>query len=352
MSSTPSLPLSNGKIGQIFIVKGMIKNRVGYASTVGMFQIMEISSSPLILLGSLVGLSIVSRYVIESIEDLIEITGLSETSIGFALLSVITSIPELTVALFAIIEGSPSLSVGDLLGSNVFNIGIVVGVLMLTSGFLKECPAGLDELVDILMLSSIIPLILVVLSVPEFFLGFCLLSIFILFVYKETRTRTLEPMQKKERKRGGVPLIFIKVLGGTIVIVLSARFAVSSALDIASSLGIAPIVVGALIIAFGTSLPELSLSLVAVRQGRLNLALANAVGSNLTNLTLILGLVLTSSLFSSFKLSVTEFTEIISFVLITSLIIWYHITKGTDCRLIGASLILTYVLFQINTIVR
>ena len=97
---------------------------------------MAISSSLIILITSLIGLSIMSRYVIKSIEDLIEITGLSETSIGFALLSVITSIPELTVAFFAIMEGSPALSVGDLLGSNVFNIGIVVGVLMLISGFL------------------------------------------------------------------------------------------------------------------------------------------------------------------------------------------------------------------------
>ena len=183
---------------------------------------MEISSL-LILIASLIGLSIMAHFVIKSVEDLAEITGLGETSIGFALLSVITSIPELTVAFFSIMEGSPSLSVGDLLGSNVFNIGIVVGVLMLTTGFLKECPAGLDELVDILMLSSIIPLILVVLNIPEFLLGFCLLSIFFLFVYRETQTRTLEPMQKKERKRGGVPLILIKVLGGTVVIVLSAR---------------------------------------------------------------------------------------------------------------------------------
>lgn len=313
---------------------------------------MEIPTSPLILAGSLIILSVISSYVIKSIEDLIEITGLTETSIGFALLSVITSIPELTVAIFSIMEGSPSLSVGDLLGSNVFNIGVVVGVLMLTSGFLRECPAGLDELADILILSSIIPLILTLLYVPEFLLGIGLLSIFILIVYKETRTRTLESTQKKDKRKGKISIVLIKILGGTALIVMSARFAVTSALEITSSLGIAPIVVGALIVAFGTSLPELSLSIVAVKQGRLNLAFANAIGSNLTNLTLILGLVLTSSIYNSFKIDVTAFSEIISFVLITSLIVWYHITKGADCRLVGISLILTYVLFQLNTIIR
>ncbi len=249
-------------------------------------------------------------------------------------------------------EGSPSLSVGDLLGSNVFNIGVVVGILMLTSGFLKECPEGLDELADILMLSSIIPLILVVLKIPELLFGLGLLSIFVLTVYKETRTKTLKPLpnQAIEKKRSQISRILMKILGGTIIVVLSARFAVSSALEIAFGLAVAPIVVGALIVAFGTSLPELSLSLTAVKRGRFRLASANAIGSNLTNLTLILGLVLSSSLFSSFRLDVTAFSEIISFVLITSLIIWYHMTKGADCRLVGIALILTYIIFQVNTI--
>jgi cation:H+ antiporter len=317
-----------------------------------MSKIMDIPLNLLILSGSLILLSIISRYVIKFVEDLIEITGLSESSIGFALLSVITSIPELTVAFFAILEGSPSLSIGDILGSNVFNLGVVVGVLMLTSGFLKECPEGLDELTDILVLSSIIPLILVVLNIPEFILGLSLLSIFVLIVYKETRTRTLIPIEKKEKAQGNISIILIKIFGGTALIIFSARYAVSSAIEIAYNFGITPIVIGALIVAFGTSLPELSLSLVAIKKGRLNLAFANAIGSNLTNLTLILGLVLTSSLFNSFKLNISGFTEIISFVLITSLILWYHITKRLDCRFVGSILILTYVLFQINVIFR
>lgn len=317
-------------------------------------KLAELATSIILLGASLTALSFASRYVIKFIEDLIEITGFGETSIGFALLSVITSVPELTVAIFSIIDGSPSLSVGDLLGSNVFNLGVVVGILMLTSGFLKECPEGLDELADILMLSSIIPLILVVLRVPELLFGIGLLSIFVLTVYKETRTRTLKPLpnQVNENKRGKTPLILIKILGGTIIVALSARFAVSSALEIAFNLAVAPIVVGALIVAFGTSLPELSLSLTAVKRGRLRLASANAIGSNLTNLSLILGLVLLSSFFSPFRLNVTAFSEIISFVLITSLIIWYHMTKGADCRLVGISLILTYIIFQVTTIIR
>ncbi len=251
-------------------------------------------------------------------------------------------------------NGQPSLSVGDLLGSNVFNIGVVVGTLMLTAGFLKECPEGFDELAEILLISSIVPLILVVFRVPALLLGIGLLSVFVLVVYKETRTRTLRPLPNfgRGKKQGRIFPILIKVLVGTAVVVLSARFVVSSALEIVLNLNVDTIVVGASLVAFGTSLPELSLGLAAVKRGRMRLASANAIGSNLTNLTLILAVVLISSTLRPFTLDAAIFSEIISFVLITSLIIWYHMTKGADCRVVGITLVLTYILFQVNLLFR
>lgn len=313
----------------------------------------------LVTLGlSLAALAFTSRYVIGAVEDIIEITGLSETSVGFALLSVITSTPELVVAVFAVLSGTPSLSVGDLLGSNVFNIGIVVGVLMLTTGFLRECPEGLDEVADVLLLSSIIPLILVILRTPTPLVGFGLLGIFAFSVYRETKARTLPPLnglnvssgELKKHQSKALPVL--KILGGAIFVIVSARFTVSAALEIAAASGIYPIFIGALVVAFGTSLPELSLSVMAVKRGRLRLATANAIGSNLTNLTLILGIVFVSALFSPFSVDITSFSQIISFVLITSLVVWYHMTRGGDCRIVGAVLILTYIAFQAVSIVQ
>lgn len=299
-------------------------------------------------------LSYASRYVILGVEDFIKFAGLSETSVGFALVSVITSTPELLVAVFAILAGTPSLSVGDLLGSNIFNIGVVVGILMLTAGFLKECPEGLDEIADILLLSSIIPLVLVVVKVPTGFIGLGLLSIFAFSVYREIRIRVASsPISIPDRSNNNPekivskPLTMLKILVGTLVVSVTARFTVSSALEIAASFGILPIFIGALVVAFGTSLPELSLSIMAVKRGHIHLASANAIGSNLTNLTLILGMVFLSSFFSPFSVDITSFFEIISFVLITSLIIWYHMAKGGDCRLVGIALISTYVIFQV-----
>jgi cation:H+ antiporter len=305
--------------------------------------------SAITLAASLAVLSFVSRFVIGSVEDLIEITGLGETSAGFALLSVITSTPELLVAVFSVLNGAPSLSVGDLLGSNVFNLGIVVGVLMVTAGFLKQCPVGLAEIADILLISSLIPLMLVIFKVYNRYVGVILLAVFALTVYRETKGKskalpiTTDDKTKRAKSKYS---ILLKILAGTIIIVISARFTVSSALVIADFLGIPPIFIGARLVAFGTSLPELSLSLTAVRRRRVILASANAIGSNLTNLTLILGVVFFSSVFSPFSIDIMSFIEIISFVLVTSIIMWYYITKGGNCQIIGMILIITYVAFQ------
>ena len=305
--------------------------------------------SAITLAASLAALSLVSRFVIGSVEDLIEITGLGETSVGFALLSVITSTPELVVAVFSVLNGAPSLSVGDLLGSNVFNLGIVVGVLMVTAGFLKQCPVGLAEIADILLISSLIPLMLVIFKVYNRYVGVILLAVFALTVYRETRAKSkalpITTDDKTKRAKSKYSTL-LKILAGTIIIVISARFTVSSALVIADFLGIPPIFIGARLVAFGTSLPELSLSLTAVKRRRVILASANAIGSNLTNLTLILGVVFFSSLFSPFSIDIMSFIEIISFVLVTSIILWYYITKGGNCQIIGIILIITYVAFQ------
>jgi len=311
---------------------------------------MEVSSI-VILAVSMAALAFASRYVIKYVEDLIEMTSLGETSAGFAILSVITSTPEFIVAIFAILEGTPTLSVGDLLGSNVFNIGVVVGILMLTAGFLKECPEGLDEIADVLLLSSIIPLVLVILRAPTALLGLGLIAVFFFSVFKETKVRSLAPIERQsDKSRRDLFIILLKILIITSIVILSARFVVSSALEITTAISISPLLLGALIVAFGTSLPELNLSITAAKRGRMLLASANAIGSNLTNLSLILGIVFISSLFSPFTVDVMAFSETISFVLITSLIVWYHMTKGGDCRLTGIALILTYVIFQLTTI--
>ncbi|MBX5329271.1 MAG: sodium:calcium antiporter [Candidatus Bathyarchaeia archaeon] len=294
-----------------------------------------------ILILSLIVLAIASHFTIKYVENLIMLTGLSEASVGFAILAVMTSTPEIAVALFSAIQGTPGISVGDVLGSNVFNISMIIGILA-TLGYLKKCRKDLMiKLTDILILTSIIPFILILFNMASRFVGALLLGIFAFNIFIMTRKRTPsvdEPLTVHNKL-----VTVLMVIIGVAIVILAARFAVSSAVNIAITFGVPPITIGAKIVAIGTSLPELSLDLTAARRGRIQLALGDIIGSNLTNLTLVLGLLLISS---PFTVDISTFAEIIPFVLITTVIFWRYLTKGYISQTVGITLILLYVLFQ------
>ena len=302
---------------------------------------------------SLVVLASAGHFAIKSIEKLIELTGLSEASTGFVILAVMTSTPEIIVALFSVLQGTPSISIGDIIGSNVFNIGAVLGMLGML-GYLKTCCTDiLVELTDILFITSLIPLLLVIFNYPPTrsfiafspIIGVILLGTFSTNTYLMARKRT--PMVKGNtsavvREEDRKTLLAMLVLSFAAVMI-AARLVVSSGLNIAFLLAVPPILVGAKVVSIGTSLPELTLDLSAVRRGRVQLAIGDIIGSNLTNLTLVLGLVL---LTSPFAVDVTIFTEVLPFLLITTIIFWRSLTRGGVSQIGGIILIMTYILFQ------
>jgi cation:H+ antiporter len=305
----------------------------------------------LILIISLVGLASSSHYAIKAVEKLVELTGLSEASAGFILLAVLTSTPELIVAIFSVIQGNAAVSIGDILGSNVFNIGAVLG-LMGVLGYTKVCCTDLlMELTDMLSIIVVIPLLLVVsqtgiFEIPSQIIGVILLAAFLVNTYLIAKKRTppiytndTKPINK--RKTG---MVIATLLLSFAVVVISAQLTVNSASNIAAALGVPAILIGAKIVAIGTSLPELTLDLAAIRRGRMQLAIGGIIGSNLTNLTLILGLVL---LASPFTVDLTVFIEIIPFLMITTVIFWRFIMRGGVSKVGGTLMLLTYVLFQI-----
>jgi cation:H+ antiporter len=301
----------------------------------------------LILVGSLVVLAFSSHYAIKAVEKVIELTGLSEMSAGFILLATLTSVPEIIVALFAVLQGEPGISVGDILGSNVFNIGAVLGILGML-GYLKTCCTNLlTELTDILLITSLIPLLLVIFKVASPVVGIILLATFVANTYFMAKKR-LPAVESNgivaPPERKGMPKVVLMLLVALVGVIVTARLVVSSGITIASLLGAPPILLGAKVIAIGTSLPEFTTDFSAVRRGRVHLAIGGIIGSNLTNLTLVLGLVL---LFSPFAVDTTIFTELLPFLLITTVIFWRFLTRGGISKIGGVILLASYLLFQL-----
>ena len=303
-----------------------------------------------ILAFSLIVLSVGGHFSIKAIERLIELTGLSEVSAGFVILAVMTSTPEITVAVFSVLEGTPGISIGDVLGSNIFNVGVVMGILAMF-GYMKRCCTELMvELTDILFLTALIPLLLIIshyhiFDVSSPVVGTILLGVFVVNAYfmlrKRTPSVTLDEVETIER--GGTKRAVVILCAGFASLLIASRLAVYSGSNIAILLGVPPILIGAKVVAIGTSLPELTLDLTAVRRGRVQLALGDIIGSNLTNLTLVLGLVLVSS---PLTIDMTVFAEILPFLLITTIVFWRFLTKGGVSQSGGMILMFIYIVFQ------
>ncbi|MEM3616809.1 MAG: sodium/calcium exchanger protein, partial [Candidatus Bathyarchaeia archaeon] len=131
----------------------------------------EIIIQALALFASLAVLATASFFAIKHIEDFMEIIRLSEVAAGFVILAIMTCMPEITVAVFSVQHGTAGISIGDILGSHLFNIGVVVGLLA-TFGSLKKCRTeALVELIDLLFLASIIPLLLVAFKAASSIIG-------------------------------------------------------------------------------------------------------------------------------------------------------------------------------------
>ena len=206
-------------------------------------------------------------------------------------------------------------------------------------------------MVDVLFFSSAIPILLVIpflsasLQTVRPLIGMILIGVFIfsICIVAKTRRAPLTDMQRAEIRRKSMKVVLARVVAGISVVILAAKFTVWSASTIAAVLGIPPILIGAKIVAIGTSLPELALDVTAVRRGRIHLAIGDVIGSNLSNIALVLGIVL---LVSPLTVNLTILTEILPFLLIITLLLWRFLTKGGIPKWGGILLIMVYILFQ------
>jgi cation:H+ antiporter len=311
---------------------------------------MIIYSIPLLAI-SLLLIMLVSDRLIRYVIAISKALGLSEMAAGFILLSITTSLPELSVSTVASLAGEGGLSVGNVLGSNIANLTIILGLAILLSR--KEIMVkgqSQKELVQFLFISSIIPLFIVQRGSLGPVLGIVLLILFAYFgvtVSRKTETTTVDetPQQQKEEK---IAFVGIKFLVGVGLIILLSKFAVDSSVDIADFIGLPTSIIGATIIGFGTSLPELATTLQALKQGLVSMALGNLLGSCITNITLILGV---SSLLSFSEVNVVAVQSIMFYVLLSSLSVWYMVGASERLTKKGAIfLCLIYGIFILQQV--
>lgn len=322
-----------------------------------MFEELGLIGNLLILIAALVALNQASNLTINHSVKVAGVTGLGKTTVGFILVAFSTSLPELFVAIFAIIEPeNVGVSIGNVLGSNIANICLVLGIgfvliALKYSDSAKFLPTMAKEetggLYFALLVASVIPLALLYIGSASQVIGVILLIVFIYNMYQLSKTRNVrdEPALGEERLKLK-KYVVIAVLGAAGV-VASSYFIVGTASYIALSAGIPKVVIGATIVAIGTSLPELVTSLDSIKKGHADLALGNIVGSCFMNITLILGVTLVAA---PFRVDITAFSELIIFSLVANLFLWYFLSNEKTGWREGAIFLFIYVLFLATSV--
>jgi cation:H+ antiporter len=193
-----------------------------------------------------------------------------------------------------------------------------------------------------LFIASIVPLALIYIGYASRFIGIILLVIFDYYMFQLSKARTPVEQSPSGTEKNKIRKYVSLTIFGAAVVVICAYFIVQSASYLASSVGIPPVIIGATVVAFGTSVPELSTSFGAVKKGHLGLALGNIIGSCFMNITLILGITL---IVSPLTINMSAFSNVALFSLITNLLLWYFLSNERIGRREGTVLLFLYALF-------
>lgn len=319
-----------------------------------MFEEWGLIGNVFVLLVSLVILDRASDWTIVNSVKVADITGFGKTTIGFILVAFSTSLPEFCVSIFAAISGEGiGIAIGNVLGSNIANICLILGICFLivalkSSESVKLVPTMAKEEMGTLyfglFVASIIPLTLLYIGFASRFIGIMLLAIFVFYVYQLSKVRKIKEEGSLGEERQKLPRYAFFTVFGAILVVASAYFIVDSASYIATNIGIPQVVIGATIVALGTSLPELVTSIDSVQKGHMDLALGNIVGSCFINITLILGVALIGSILA---INMAAFTNLVMFSLITNLLLWYFLSSERISWREGAMLLFLYIVFLV-----
>lgn len=240
--------------------------------------------------------------------------------IGLTIVAFGTSAPELAVSVQSILSGSGDIVIGNVVGSNILNILLILGISSMFHSLVVKDDTVKRELPIVILITLMFAALMcdeLLSGIPNMFArgdGIALILTFCVFIYY------LVKMAQRTEKEVGKPSEYMKLpkaalwtLGGIIAIVVGSQLVVNGASGVAAGLGVSERMIALTVVALGTSLPELVTSVAATRKGEYDIAIGNVVGSNIFNVGLVLGLPV--ALFGTIPNVTFNYIDIIAMIL-------------------------------------
>lgn len=273
--------------------------------------------SILILAGSLVLMFLSSEVVVDKAVDIAKILKRSHFAIGAILVGATTSFPETIVSSIAAAQSNAGIAIGNVIGSNIADIalllfiGVFFGAIAVKKKWVMKNSFSLFAI-------TVLPLALLAVGTLNALCGILLIGFFV--CYCIVVLRQTEEHKDKERPVRHKVRVFLYFFAAVAVLVAASKFTVESASDIAATIGVSQAFIGLTIVAVGTSLPELGVTISSARKKHPELLLGNIIGSCAYNISFILGL---SAIINPSLLSMAPFALSNIFLIGTCLFLWY-----------------------------
>lgn len=303
-----------------------------------------------------------ANYFVKGASNISSLLRVPPILVGLTIVSFGTSSPEATVSIIAALNGNDDVSLGNVVGSNMFNTLFVLGV----TAFIAPLVVNSQTIRKEIPFSFLASITLIVLMADIFLQdftqnaltrsdGIVLLLIFAVFLYyifelaRKSRNELEEPQGQLEEKDRSWIKNSLFTIGGLIAIVLGGDFVVTNSTEIAFSLGMSEALVALTIVAVGTSLPELVTSAVAAWKKESEIALGNIIGSNIFNILFVLG---ASATISPIGVNVALFTDVMILLVFTVIVLIFALTHYTIGKREGLFLAISYIAYMVYIIMR
>jgi cation:H+ antiporter len=266
--------------------------------------------------------------------------------IGATVIAFGTSAPELAVAILAALDGAPELAMGNVIGSNIANIGLVLGITAMIAPIVITSKRFKREYPPFLLAAFLILFLVWDLKIHRME-GIIMISLLALYVWRSFSHKEDIPSELKDEAHlltdKGPAFQLLLIIGGLVALVGGAKLLVLGGVSIARNIGISEWFIGVSIVAIGTSLPEIVSSLMAAKRGHGEMAIGNIFGSNIFNTLMVLGI---TSLIHPLNISEPIHPDLIIATGITGLLFFLIVFgKHSLGKISGVTLLATYFIY-------
>ncbi len=312
----------------------------------------------LLLVVGFVGLIKGADFFVEGASNVAKRLKVPTLIIGLTIVAMGTSLPETAVSISAAIAGSNSLAISNVSGSNLFNLLVVVGLCAI----FQKVDVDKETIKRDIPYSILAAVLLIVFGLwvniggamtqgrveSAILLGFFAFYLF-LMIRSALQARSAADAEEAEEVKQTVIMSIVSIVGGAAAIAIGGDWVVDAASTIAMKFGMSETLVGLTIVAVGTSLPELVTSIVAAKKGEVDMALGNAIGSNIFNILLVLGV---AGVISPMTFLVNNAIDIAA-VVVATLACWLVTIKTKQLnKITGIIMILSYVAYMVYVVMR